>query len=71
VPPGTVRMRLHRGLAVLRGTLPAGLAALLTAMLPSRGLAAVRAAAIDEASAHAAAGGASCCHAGVSGGISR
>jgi len=42
VPAGTVRMRLHRGLAVLRRLLPVGFAAWLFGALPSRGLAAVR-----------------------------
>jgi len=42
VPPGTVRMRLHRGIQALRRTLPAGLAMAVLAALPSRGLAAVR-----------------------------
>jgi RNA polymerase sigma factor (sigma-70 family) len=56
VPPGTVRMRVHRGLAALRAVLPAGLAVLLAASLPARGIAAVRAAVLDEA--HALAGAA-------------
>jgi RNA polymerase sigma-70 factor (ECF subfamily) len=51
VPPGTVRMRLHRGLKTLRGVLPAGLAALLLGALPSRGLAAVRTAVLRQAAA--------------------
>jgi len=42
VPPGTVRMRLHRGLLALRKLLPAGLATWLLSMFPARGLAAVR-----------------------------
>lgn len=62
VPPGTVRMRVHRGLAALRGMLPAGLAALLAAMLPSRGLAAVRAVVMQQAKAAGVVG------AGVGGG---
>ncbi|MFY9344260.1 MAG: sigma-70 family RNA polymerase sigma factor [Planctomycetota bacterium] len=49
VPPGTVRMRLHRGVQALRGVLPAGLTALLVAALPSRGVAAVRAAVVGHA----------------------
>ncbi|MEZ6036422.1 MAG: sigma-70 family RNA polymerase sigma factor [Planctomycetota bacterium] len=40
--PGTVRMRLHRGLDALRKALPAGLVALLVAGTARRGLAAVR-----------------------------
>ncbi|MFY9343264.1 MAG: sigma-70 family RNA polymerase sigma factor [Planctomycetota bacterium] len=42
LPPGTVRMRLHRGLEALRRFLPASLAAWLCASLPGRGLAAVK-----------------------------
>ncbi|MBL8754945.1 MAG: sigma-70 family RNA polymerase sigma factor [Planctomycetes bacterium] len=42
LPPGTVRMRLHRGLETLRKFLPAGLAALLASALPAQGLAAVK-----------------------------
>ena len=49
VAPGTVRMRLHRGLKALRGMLPAGLVALLGALLPSRGVAAVRQAVVRHA----------------------
>ncbi|HEX5054702.1 MAG TPA: sigma-70 family RNA polymerase sigma factor, partial [Planctomycetota bacterium] len=58
VPPGTVRMRLHRGLAALRGLMPAGLLAGLIAGLPSRGLAAVRRAVLASARSQAAAAGA-------------
>lgn len=54
VPPGTVRMRLHRGIAALRTLLPASLVGAVMAMLPSRGLAAVR----DAVLAHAAGAGA-------------
>ena len=42
VPPGTVRMRMHRGLEALRRVLPASLAGLLATSLAARGLAAVR-----------------------------
>ena len=49
VPPGTVRMRLHRAVQTLRGVLPAGLVALLVAALPSRGVAAVRGAVLAHA----------------------
>jgi protocatechuate 3,4-dioxygenase beta subunit len=42
VPPGTVRMRMHRGIEALRRVLPAGLAMLLTTSLATRGLAAVK-----------------------------
>ena len=42
LPAATVRVRLHRGLALLRGLLPAGLAGTLVLGLPERGLAAVR-----------------------------
>ncbi|MCA8964744.1 MAG: sigma-70 family RNA polymerase sigma factor [Planctomycetes bacterium] len=48
VPPGTVRMRLHRAVKALRGSMPAGLFTLLLAALPTRGLAAVRAAVLRE-----------------------
>ncbi|MFO0391310.1 MAG: sigma-70 family RNA polymerase sigma factor [Planctomycetota bacterium] len=49
VPPGTVRMRLHRGLKALRGLLPPALVAWLAAMLPQRGTAAVRQAVLQHA----------------------
>jgi RNA polymerase sigma-70 factor (ECF subfamily) len=42
VPPGTVRMRMHRGIDALRRVLPAGLTLLLTTSLATRGLAAVK-----------------------------
>lgn len=42
VPPGTVRMRLHRGLLALRRLLPAGFATCLFGSLSARGLASVR-----------------------------
>ncbi|MCA3008948.1 MAG: sigma-70 family RNA polymerase sigma factor [Phycisphaerales bacterium] len=65
LPPGTVRMRLHRGLKTLRGLLPPALVAWFVAMLPERGLAAVRQAvlqhgarAVPVAVAAGAAGGA-------------
>jgi RNA polymerase sigma-70 factor (ECF subfamily) len=51
VPPGTVRMRLHRAVKALRGLMPAGLVALLLAALPTRGLAAVRAAVLAAVAA--------------------
>jgi len=41
--PGTVRVQIHRGLELLRQALPAGLALGAGAVLPTRGLAAVRA----------------------------
>lgn len=56
VAPGTVRMRLHRGLATLRGLLPAGLVALAWTALPGRGLAAVRAGVLRAAAKEAAVG---------------
>lgn len=56
VPPGTVRMRLHRAVQALRGLMPAGLFALLLAALPSRGVAAVRAAVLTHAGAAMAGG---------------
>jgi len=49
VPPGTVRMRLHRGLQALRRLLPSALAVWLFGALPTRGLAAVRSAVLHEA----------------------
>ncbi len=49
VPPGTVRMRLHRAVKALRGVMPAGLVALMLAALPTRGVAAVRAAVLASA----------------------
>jgi RNA polymerase sigma-70 factor (ECF subfamily) len=60
--PGTVRAQLHRGIALLRGALPAGLATTLAgAAFAGRGLAAVRTAVLDAAAAArplaAAAGG--------------
>jgi RNA polymerase sigma factor (sigma-70 family) len=48
VPPGTVRMRLHRAVKALRGVMPAGLLAMMLAALPSRGLAAVRTAVLSS-----------------------
>jgi RNA polymerase sigma-70 factor (ECF subfamily) len=51
--PGTIRMRLHRGLRALRGLLPSALALWLASALPARGLAAVRAAVMRRAAAHA------------------
>jgi len=43
VAPGTVRMRIHRGLAALRRVLPASLATLAITTLAPRGLAAIKA----------------------------
>jgi RNA polymerase sigma factor (sigma-70 family) len=57
VPPGAVRMRLHRGLEALRRLLPAGLAALLGASLPARGLTAVKQAVLTAAAAQQVAAG--------------
>ncbi|MCC7065361.1 MAG: sigma-70 family RNA polymerase sigma factor [Planctomycetes bacterium] len=51
VPPGTVRMRLHRAVKALRGVMPAGLLAMMLAALPSRGLAAVRTAVLSSVGA--------------------
>lgn len=56
VPPGTVRMRLHRAVKTLRGWMPAGLVAVLLAAMPTRGLAAVRAAVLGEATVCAGVG---------------
>jgi DNA-directed RNA polymerase specialized sigma24 family protein len=53
-PSGTVRSQLARGTEALRRTLPAGLAGALVALgVPTRGLEAVRAAVIAQASLHA------------------
>ncbi len=49
IAPGTVRMRLHRGLQSLRRMLPVGMALTIWGSLSSRGLAAVRQAVIDAA----------------------
>jgi RNA polymerase sigma-70 factor (ECF subfamily) len=51
VPPGAVRMRIHRGIAALRALLPTGLAVWLAALWPSRGLAAVRSEVLRHAGA--------------------
>tara|TARA_R110002072_G_scaffold139249_4_gene282801 strand:+ start:237 stop:3293 length:3057 start_codon:yes stop_codon:yes gene_type:complete len=55
IAPGTVRMRIHRGLAALRKMLPASLALSVLAMLPERGIAAVRASVMQAGAAEAAA----------------
>lgn len=55
VSPGTVRMRLHRGLEALRRLLPASLGVLLASMMTTRGLAAVRTVVLGAASGHAVA----------------
>ena len=68
VPPGTVRMRLHRGMQALRRLLPSALAAWLFGALPTRGLAAVRASVMREAGAaarHASISGTAAIAAGV------
>ena len=57
VPPGTVRMRLHRAVQTLRGVLPASLVALLVAALPQRGVAAVRGAVLAHAGTVGVVGG--------------
>lgn len=49
IAPGTVRMRIHRGLRALRRLLPAGLAGGMLATLSARGLAAVRVEVLREA----------------------
>jgi RNA polymerase sigma-70 factor (ECF subfamily) len=59
LPPGAVRMRLHRGLEALRRFLPASLAALLAASLPAHGLAFVREQVLRAGAARVAAAGAS------------
>jgi RNA polymerase sigma-70 factor (ECF subfamily) len=62
-PPATVRSQLYRGLELLREALPKGLAlGALAWLLPTRGLAAVRAAVTSHA---AAAGGGTALAAGV------
>lgn len=55
VAPGTVRMRIHRGLMRLRSLLPAGLAAWLFGSLATKGLANVRRAVLAAAHHHGAA----------------
>ncbi|MCA8963448.1 MAG: sigma-70 family RNA polymerase sigma factor [Planctomycetes bacterium] len=55
--PGTVRMRLHRGLDALRRVLPAGLVALAVAGSARRGLAAVREAVLQAGAQHVAVAG--------------
>lgn len=57
VPPGTVRMRVHRGLVALRRLLPAGLAVLVGGVLAGRGMAALRRAVLVEAKASVTAAG--------------
>jgi RNA polymerase sigma-70 factor (ECF subfamily) len=57
VPPGTVRMRLHRAVQTLRGVLPASLVALMVVALPSRGMAAVRGAVLAHAATAGLVGG--------------
>ena len=59
VAPGTVRMRIHRGLAALRRLLPAGLAVGVLALVPERGLAAVRERVLEAGAAEVAAAAAS------------
>jgi RNA polymerase sigma-70 factor (ECF subfamily) len=49
-PEGTVRTQLTRGLEKLRALLPVGLGGLLAGLLPSRGMAAVRASVLARAS---------------------
>lgn len=56
LPPGAVRMRLHRGLEALRRLLPAGLLAALIGGLPARGLAAMKQAVLAAGEAQVAAG---------------
>jgi RNA polymerase sigma-70 factor (ECF subfamily) len=67
VPPGTVRMRLHRGLQRLRALLPAGLGALLFGALSTRGLAAVRQSVLRAAERFAPVAGAGAAMAGITG----
>jgi RNA polymerase sigma factor (sigma-70 family) len=55
--PGTVRMQMHRGLDLLRKSLPAGFAAAgVGAVLQTRGLAAIREQVLSSASGSVAAG---------------
>lgn len=53
--PGTIRMRIHRGMAALRKTLPAGMALGAIALFPQRGIAAVRACVMEVGAVEAAA----------------
>lgn len=55
VPPGTVRVRVHRGLQALKRLLPPSLASAVLATLAPRGLAAIRQAVLRDAAALAAA----------------
>lgn len=53
VPPATVRSQLMRGLELLRRALPAGMAGAAVAVLPGRGLAAVRVVVMERAGCEA------------------
>ncbi|HZN42013.1 MAG TPA: sigma-70 family RNA polymerase sigma factor [Planctomycetota bacterium] len=57
VPPGTVRMRIHRGIEALRKLLPAGLAIGASAGFAGRGLAAVKQAVLQAGQAKLVAAG--------------
>ncbi len=50
LPPGTVRMRIHRGIRALRQMMPASLSLLLGGIFATRGLAAIRQSVLSEAS---------------------
>ena len=65
VPPGAVRMRLHRGLQTLRRLLPTTLAVWLSTRLPARGLAAVRVEVLRQAVGPAVAAGTATTFGGV------
>lgn len=54
IPPGAVRMRLHRGLQSLRERLPKSWAPLLAVPVPHRGLDIVRSRVLDAGARHAA-----------------
>ncbi|HEX6810623.1 MAG TPA: sigma-70 family RNA polymerase sigma factor [Planctomycetota bacterium] len=69
VPPGTVRMRIHRGIEALRKLLPAGLAVSVFAAFAERGLAAVKQQVMSAGRAHAAAVAAGSASAAVFGGV--
>lgn len=65
VPPGTVRMRMHRGLEALRRVLPASLAVLLATSFATRGLAAVKSQVMAAGAAKAATAAAAAAAAGA------
>ncbi len=67
--PGTVRMQLLRGLELLRRALPAGLAGGALVFCGTRGEAALKAAVLEKAAAHAALGAAAATSTAILGGL--